>query len=152
MVNFLIKFCDFFVILVFNIPVYQRNWVFATNSAFLNPISLDSNVVNLRYFKLWILFEISKICDIGFQRYRDYKFRVCGKDSIPFCFFGVESIKKQMCGHDMIIPSIRTKRSMNLECKNKLVTKPSNLLKNRFSRLCFWSKIWRFLEILAWHS
>ena len=24
------------------------------------------------------------IYDIGFQRYRDYKFRVCGKDSIPF--------------------------------------------------------------------
>ena len=29
------------------------------------------------------MFEISKICDIEFQRYRDYKFRVCGKDSIP---------------------------------------------------------------------
>ena len=24
------------------------------------------------------------IYDIGFQRYRDNKFRVCGKDSIPF--------------------------------------------------------------------
>ena len=26
--------------------------IFATNSDFLNPISLDSNVVDLRYFKL----------------------------------------------------------------------------------------------------
>ena len=24
------------------------------------------------------------IYDIGLQRYRDYKFRVCGKESIPF--------------------------------------------------------------------
>ena len=28
-------------------------------------------------------FEISKMYDIGFQRHRDYKFRVCGKESIP---------------------------------------------------------------------
>ena len=30
-----------------------------------------------------ISIEISKIYDIGFLRYKDYKIRVCGKDSIP---------------------------------------------------------------------
>ena len=55
----------------------QRNWVFATNCDFIIPISLDSNVVDLWYFKQWLLldqitkFEISKVYDIGFQRYRD---------------------------------------------------------------------------------
>ena len=33
----------------------QRSWVFDTNSDFLIPISLQPNVVDLRYFKLWIL-------------------------------------------------------------------------------------------------
>ena len=33
----------------------QRNWVFATNSEILIPISLQPNVVELRYCKLWIL-------------------------------------------------------------------------------------------------
>ena len=31
----------------------ERNWVFATNSDFLIPISLQFNVVDLRHFKLW---------------------------------------------------------------------------------------------------
>ena len=35
----------------------QRNLVFATSSDFLIPISLQSNVANLRYFKLWIIFD-----------------------------------------------------------------------------------------------
>ena len=35
----------------------QRNWVFVTNSDFLIPISLQPNVVDLRYFKLWILLD-----------------------------------------------------------------------------------------------
>ena len=35
----------------------QRNWVFATNSDFLFIISLEPNVVDLRYFKLWILLD-----------------------------------------------------------------------------------------------
>ena len=33
----------------------ERNWVFATNSDFIITISLEPNVVDLRYFKLWIL-------------------------------------------------------------------------------------------------
>ena len=33
----------------------QKSWVFDTNSDFLIPISLQPNVVDLRYFKLWIL-------------------------------------------------------------------------------------------------
>ena len=33
----------------------ERNWVFATKSDFLIPISLKPNVVDHRYFKLWIL-------------------------------------------------------------------------------------------------
>jgi len=31
------------------------NWVFATNSDFLITISLEPNVADLGYFKLWIL-------------------------------------------------------------------------------------------------
>ena len=33
------------------------NWVFATNSDFLITISLEPNVADLRYFKLWILLD-----------------------------------------------------------------------------------------------
>ena len=33
---------------------FQRNWVFVTNSDFL---WLQSNVIELRYFKLWILLD-----------------------------------------------------------------------------------------------
>jgi len=35
----------------------KRNWVFVINSDFLIPISLQPNVTNLRYLKLWILFD-----------------------------------------------------------------------------------------------
>ena len=35
----------------------QRNWVFATNSDFLIPISLRPDVVDLRYFKVRTLFD-----------------------------------------------------------------------------------------------
>ena len=35
----------------------ERNWVFATNSDFLITISLEPNVVDSRYFKLWILLD-----------------------------------------------------------------------------------------------
>ena len=37
--------------------LHQRNWVFATNSDFLITISLEPNVADLRYFKLWILLD-----------------------------------------------------------------------------------------------
>ena len=37
--------------------MFQRNWVFATNSDFLITISLEPNVVDLNYFKLWILLD-----------------------------------------------------------------------------------------------
>jgi len=36
---------------------WERNWVFATNSEFLIPISLEPNVVNLWYFKLIIIWS-----------------------------------------------------------------------------------------------
>jgi len=36
----------------------QRNWVFVTNSTFLISISLLPNVVDLWYFKLWILSDL----------------------------------------------------------------------------------------------
>jgi len=37
--------------------VWQRNWVFATNSDFLIPIFLEPNFADLWYFKLWILLD-----------------------------------------------------------------------------------------------
>ena len=33
------------------------NWVLAANSDFLTPISLQPNVVDLRYFQLWHLLD-----------------------------------------------------------------------------------------------
>ena len=41
--------------------IYQRNWLFATNSDFLISISFDSNVVNLWNFKLWLLLDQKNI-------------------------------------------------------------------------------------------
>ena len=37
--------------------VFQRNWVFVTNSDFLIPISLIFNARDLRYFKLWNILD-----------------------------------------------------------------------------------------------
>ena len=37
--------------------LFERNWVFATNSYFIITISLEPNVADLRYFKLWILLD-----------------------------------------------------------------------------------------------
>ena len=51
----------------------KRNWVFATNSDFQIPVTLQPNVVDLIYFKLWILLaqiiqvEISKVYIIRLQ-------------------------------------------------------------------------------------
>ena len=36
----------------------EKNWVVATNSDFLITISLEPNVTDLRYFKLWILLDL----------------------------------------------------------------------------------------------
>ena len=41
----------------FMLRIGWRNWVFATKSDFLIPIPLQRNVVNLRYFKLWIMLD-----------------------------------------------------------------------------------------------
>ena len=51
-----------FILFIFNFHLWllcngERNWVFATNSDFLITISLEQNVANLRYFKLWILLD-----------------------------------------------------------------------------------------------
>ncbi len=54
----------------------ERNWVFATNSEFIIPISLEPNVANLWYFKLWsnkihslkyLRFTTLESKDIGFR-------------------------------------------------------------------------------------
>ena len=62
----------------------QSNWVFATNSDFLIPISLLSGGVNIWYFKLRLFdqTELMRSSTLGCED-RDYKMRVCGKDSIP---------------------------------------------------------------------
>ena len=43
----------------------ERNWVFVTNSDFLIPIYLQQNVVDLRYFNLWFLSDLS----LKYQRF-----------------------------------------------------------------------------------
>ena len=77
--NQICSFLKYFWIKLGSVEIkLKRTWVFATNSHFLIPISLEPNVVNLWYFKL-ILFDLakviawkmSKVYDIGIQRYRD---------------------------------------------------------------------------------
>ena len=52
----------------------QRNWVFATNSDFLITISLEPNVTDLRYFKLWILWnQIIRVWNIKGLQHRFLK-------------------------------------------------------------------------------
>ena len=48
---------SFFKIYFFKREIQQRNWVFATNSVFVKPISLQPDDVNLWYFKL-TLFDL----------------------------------------------------------------------------------------------
>jgi len=36
---------------------HQMNWVFATTSDFLIPKYFQPNIVDLRYFKLWIMLD-----------------------------------------------------------------------------------------------
>ena len=51
------------------------------------PVFFNSDIVDLGYFKLWILldqwfkFEISKVYTIRLQRFTDWKFRICCKDT-----------------------------------------------------------------------
>ena len=52
---------------------YKRNWVFATNSNFLTPLSFQPDGVNLWYFKL-NLFNLTEFISLKYprlQRYRD---------------------------------------------------------------------------------
>ena len=79
----------------------HRNWVFATKKNFLIPVFFQPDGVNLRYFKLSTFdltqcivwnFTTSTIC-IRLHKYWDYKIRVCGKNSVPFCHKTVEEDK-----------------------------------------------------------
>ena len=47
------------------------------------------------YFKLRLsnLTEISKVYEIGLQRYRNYKIKTCGKDSIPLEIYKYRNIE-----------------------------------------------------------
>ena len=57
--------------------IKERNWVIATNSYFLITISLKPNVMDLKYFKLWIMLNqvvnvtLSNVYAIILQRYRN---------------------------------------------------------------------------------
>ena len=69
----------------------ERNWAFVTNSDFLIPISLQPNVVDLRYFKLWnILKQIIWVWHIKGLHYqvakivRTRKFEFVTKTLISF--------------------------------------------------------------------
>ena len=66
----------------------QRNWAIVTNSNCLIPISLKPKGLNfwnlkLRLFSVTetICFEISKVYEIGLQRYNDLKIWDCGKEA-----------------------------------------------------------------------
>ena len=70
----------------------QSNWVFVTNSSFLIPISLQHNVVDLRYFKRWILLdEKIQVWNIkGLHHQVEKIYVVCYKDSIPLLQYETE--------------------------------------------------------------
>ena len=54
--------------------IWERNWVFATNSDFLITISLEPNVTDLRYFKLWIMLnQIIRVWNIKGLQHRALK-------------------------------------------------------------------------------
>ena len=64
--------------------------MFATNSNFLIPMSLQPEGVNLLYFKLTTIFLtdfkvsiIKGLYDTGLQRSKDQKIRVWDKNSFP---------------------------------------------------------------------
>ena len=66
----------------------QRNWVFATNSDFLIPTSLQPNILTLDFSN----YEFCKIKYYKFKIWKVYTIRLqiwyCGKDLIPLQFFG----------------------------------------------------------------
>ena len=50
----------------------------------LQMMSETFDLLNLNYLiKQNSSFKISKLCNIGLPRYRNYKIRICGKDSVP---------------------------------------------------------------------
>ena len=53
-----------------------------------NLLMLTFDILNLDYL-IWqnSQFEISKVYNIGLQKYRVFKIRVCGKDSITLWFY-----------------------------------------------------------------
>ena len=53
----------------FSSDIFIRNWVFGTNSDFIITISLQPNVVDLRYFKLWIIYVISNSLSLKYQEF-----------------------------------------------------------------------------------
>ena len=63
----------------------QRNWVFATNSDILITTSLQPNVLDLRFFKFWILLDqIFKFCNIKDKLQLAYKdMRIRKFESLP---------------------------------------------------------------------
>jgi len=63
--------------------VVQRNWVFVTNSNLLSPISLQSDRVNLWYFKLW-LFNIMEFIIWNIWGLKHLVTKILWKDWIPF--------------------------------------------------------------------
>ena len=56
----------------------QRKWVFATSTDFLILIYLQLNVVDLRYFKLWILLD-QIILNLGYKDIGIIKFEFVAK-------------------------------------------------------------------------
>ena len=49
-----------------------------------NSNLLVQTLIKLRLYDLIEFIEIFKANDIGLQRYKDYKIRVCGDNSVPF--------------------------------------------------------------------
>ena len=69
----------------------KRNWVFATNSEFITPISLELNVANLWYFRL-TLFDLIEfiawnIKGLQHQVYKIRKFEFVAKTYFFACTY-----------------------------------------------------------------
>ena len=79
----------------------KRSWVFVINSDFLIPASLQPNVVDLRYFKLWIalhqiilVWNIKSLqLNIRFLRYREKKIWFVAKTQFLYELHAVADLK-----------------------------------------------------------
>ena len=106
--------------------------------------TLDISNYEFCYIKQY-KFEISKFYDIGFQRYRGYKIRVCGKDSISLYIVQYKKYKMQICRPSCNLPKSFwfTLQFLNFDWGESLQNQYLLILMNfLILRICFQGFYW----------